>query len=275
MPVLRARLLGPPRFAIDGEQIAFRSGRARAVFCYLVATRQQHSRDRLAGLFWPDVPEKNAAASLRTALYDVRRSLGDHSAGVMAVDRARVGVAPDVVLELDVERLEIAAEAGESVGAVDPEQLEAAVEACGGPFLDGVGTPDAPEFDDWVFLERERFQQLYFGALCRLGEHHAERGAHSRAIDLARRVLAVEPLREEIHRSLMRYLAMAGRREQALAQYRTCEELLRSELGIEPLEATRQLRDRIAAGEALEAESRQLSAMDRARAGLTRNPCLA
>jgi hypothetical protein len=34
-----------------------------------VATRQVHSRDRLAGFFWPDVPERNALSSLRTALY--------------------------------------------------------------------------------------------------------------------------------------------------------------------------------------------------------------
>ena len=60
MPVLNARLLGPPDFDVDGRPIHLSAGKARALFCYLVATRQVHSRDRLAGFFWPDVPERNA-----------------------------------------------------------------------------------------------------------------------------------------------------------------------------------------------------------------------
>ena len=77
MPVLSARLLGTPRFAIDDRELNLSAGKVRALYAYLVASPQLHSRDRLASFFWPDVRERNALASLRTALYDLRRGLGD------------------------------------------------------------------------------------------------------------------------------------------------------------------------------------------------------
>nr|BFE73025.1 hypothetical protein GCM10020092_063260 [Actinoplanes digitatis] len=51
------------------------------------------------------------------------------------------------------------------------------------------------------------------------------------SIEVARRMLALEPLHEEAHRALMCFLAEDGRRSAALAQYETCRYLLDEELG--------------------------------------------
>ncbi len=263
MPILEARLLGPPRFTIEGRPAEVPSAKARALLCYLVATRQVHSRDRLAGFLWPDVPDRKAQASLRTALYDVRRGLGEHAGEFVFVERTRVAVCTEAEISLDVAALEAA---GPQKGTSDLATLIAAAEAYRGEFLEGVSLPDAYDFDDWVFLERERLAHLYLNALCQLGQHYSEAGDFGRAIEAARRVLAADPLREDVHRSLMRFYAHSGQRAAALAHYRNCVEILERELKIEPLSATTELYQRIIAGEPLEAEPGGPAPINRAAA---------
>lgn len=241
MPVLNARLLGPPDFDVDGRPIHLSAGKARALFCYLVATRQVHSRDRLAGFFWPDVPERNALSSLRTALYDIRRALGD-AQGYLFVERTRVAFRVDLPHTLDLALLEEVSPEHDQPGLVE---LQRAVDVAGAPFLEGLSLPDAVDFDDWVFLERERLTNLYLLALVRLGNGAAGAGQWARAAEAARRVLAVDPLREDVQRQLMRFLVADGQRSAALAQYRSCVEVLDRELGIAPLRATVELYQRI------------------------------
>ncbi len=237
MPDVQARLLGAPVFEVDGRLLPLGSGRVPALLGYLVATRQMHARERLSGLFWPDVPERNALASLRTALYDVRRALGDAS-DVLFVERTRVGLRPERIVQLDLATLEVGAADGDGF---DEAAAEAAVAAYNGTFLEGVAVPDAPEFDDWLVVERERYLNLYVRAAWRLGRHNAAVERFDRAAAFARRVLAVDPLREEVHQALMLYLARSGQRAAALAQFKLCEALLDTELGIRPLESTLRL----------------------------------
>jgi DNA-binding SARP family transcriptional activator len=238
--------MGPPSLAGPGGRVVrIASAKAAGLLWYLIVNRQVHARDRLAGMFWPEASERRAQASLRTALYELRRALGPEASTVLLVDRTRVGMAPDAAVDADVAVIEAVA----SLEGASPEDamgaLEAAVAAYGGPFLDGVSFPGACDVDDWLFLERERLANLYATALCRLAEAQGARANLTGAIDLCRRLLAVDPLREDVHRSLMRYLAQSGQRTAALAQYAACAELLRTELDVEPLAATTELYEQI------------------------------
>ncbi len=93
--MLRVRLLG--ELAIEGGEPP--AGRpARELLAYLALRPGMHPRLELAMRFWPDVPETSARASLRTALHELRRALGD-AAGHLTVDRERVGLT-DVWVDL-------------------------------------------------------------------------------------------------------------------------------------------------------------------------------
>ena len=71
---------------LDGLSIEFgdngpaelTSLKARALFVYLAITAQTQSRQALAGLLWTDVMEDSARTSLRTALAQVRKAVGDY-----------------------------------------------------------------------------------------------------------------------------------------------------------------------------------------------------
>ena len=68
------------------------------------------------------------------------------------------------------------------------------------------------------------------------------------AIETLRKATAEEPALEEAHVSLMRLHALSGRPERALAQYERLRDALQKGIGTRPTEATRRLRDEIAAG---------------------------
>ncbi len=54
MSVLSLFLFGPPRVEIDGTSLSVDTRKAVALIAYLAITRQQHSRDSLAALLWPE-----------------------------------------------------------------------------------------------------------------------------------------------------------------------------------------------------------------------------
>jgi DNA-binding SARP family transcriptional activator len=96
-------------------------------------------------------------------------------------------------------------------------------------------------YEDWCIVERERLQTLYLRALAKLMAYKTEQAEYDVAIDCARRILGCDPLREEVHRDLMRLHLNAGQPAAALRQYRLCESLLRDELAVEPAPETRSL----------------------------------
>src|SRR4051794_38886263 len=90
--MLRVRLLGGLALETDSGPLDAPASRpARELLAWLALHPGPQPRFELALRFWPDVLETSARASLRTALHDLRRALGD-AAGHLTVDRERVGL---------------------------------------------------------------------------------------------------------------------------------------------------------------------------------------
>jgi tetratricopeptide (TPR) repeat protein len=70
---------------------------------------------------------------------------------------------------------------------------------------------------------------------------HTTAGAADAAIQVALRLLALDPLQEAVYRALMRLHAGRGQRGTALRHYQACAEVLRRELGVEPDAETQRL----------------------------------
>ncbi len=82
MASLRVNLFGPFEVSLDGQAvIGFDSDKVRALLAYLVVEADQpHRREKLAGLLWPDFPERSARTNLRRALSNLRMVIGDRDA---------------------------------------------------------------------------------------------------------------------------------------------------------------------------------------------------
>ena len=61
-------------------------------------------------------------------------------------------------------------------------QLEEAIAWYRGEFLQGFSLPDSVVYEEWLLLQRERFQRLYLEALEWLAEGYTGQGEHERAL---------------------------------------------------------------------------------------------
>lgn len=201
---------------------------ARALLAFLAIFRQSsgHSREKIAGLFWGDVPDAQARHSLRTALLEIRQQLGEDW---ILSDRETIQLNPDVPLWVDA--LEFVHLCSPHATSTD---LEAGVKLYRGELL-----PDF--YDDWVLRERERYRNLYLDALLRLVQNMRSQSEYGRAIQFAHKVLAIDAANERAYQHLMFSYLAVGNRDGALKQYEACEVALRQELEVAPSPETNAL----------------------------------
>ena len=251
MPHLSLSLLGPFQATLDGEPIAgFEATKVRALLAYLaVEASQPHPRTVLAGLLWPDRPDRAALASLRNALANLRKAIGDRDAAspFLLITRETIQFNPASDCWLDVAEFQALVETAEGDQPLS-ERLEEAVALYQGDLLEGFSVRDSPEFEDWALLMRERLQRQALVALRQLITHYEEADEVARACETAWRQVELAPWEEEAHRQLMRLLAVSGQRGTALAQYEACRQALAEELGVEPAEETVALYEQIRVG---------------------------
>jgi predicted ATPase/DNA-binding SARP family transcriptional activator len=237
---LRLFILGPLQIQLGEEDLGKRvSAKGRALLAYLVLTGRAHTRSALAGLFWGESPEKDARRNLRVELSKLRRVVGE----VVTATHETLAVDQDA-LWLDAaefERLVITPDS--------PETVRQALALYRGDLLDDLLVRDAPLFEEWVLLERERLRQLAIGGLEQLVRWGIEQENFSNAIQDVRRLLLLDPWLESAHRNLMWMLARTGDRSGALAQYEACRQTLAQELGVEPAREITALYEQIKAGE--------------------------
>ena len=102
--------------------------------------------------------------------------------------------------------------------------------------------------DDWALRERELHRRRCLNALSRLMHLSVLQQDFVAAIGFAQQILDRDPLREDIHRELMRLLLISGQRALALRQFEHCRAVLRQELAIQPMRETLALYQQIAEG---------------------------
>ena len=234
MSLLRIHLLGGLTLYWDDRPLLpIPSAAARSLFAYLVTYRDRpHTRDLLAGTFWPDLPDTVARRRLSQALWQIRHALSPHP--VLLTEGDTVQFNPDLPIELDVEQFIVHnAQCAES-GSEALGHCELCIEYYRGDFLAGY-------YDDWVLVERERLREVFLGVLERLVNGLKGRGDYKGALAYARRLVTGDPLREEAHREVMRLCHLLGRDAEALKQYEVCRQVLLEELGAEPSAETEAL----------------------------------
>lgn len=247
---LHLYFLGSPRIERDGRTIETDTRKAVALLAYLAVTGEYHSRDTLAALLWPEVSDERARAALRRTLSSLRSAIGGES---LHVTRGGFSLNVDDVW-CDVRVFESAVErAGrhQHTASPCPECLPLMEEAVGlyrDQFLSGFSLRDSAEFDDWQLLTTERLRRSHSTALAWLVGVYGRGGKYQRAIELGRRWLAADPLREEAHRWLMQLYSWSGSRNAALRQYRDAVRILDEELGVGPLPETTALYEAIREG---------------------------
>ena len=260
MARLSISLLGQFRATRDGQPIVtFESDRVRVLLAYLAVEADcPHDRSTLAGLLWPDQAELAARTNLRHVLLNLRQAIGDaqasppflrithqtiqwHPASDTWLDTTAFGQLMAACAAHPHQRIE------DCMACVD--RLQRAVALYQGNFLAGITLPNSIEVEEWVRITQERLHRQVLEALYHLAGYHEARAEYDEAARHAYRQVELEPWREEAHRQLMRVLALAGQRSEAIAQFATCRRILTHELGVEPSLETIELVERIKANQ--------------------------
>jgi DNA-binding SARP family transcriptional activator len=217
-------VLGGFRVTCVGRGIALSTPACRVIAYLAVHGAGPVPRQTVAEALWPDRDAESARVNLRQAIANERRSGGN----LIVAGRTELSLRAPV--EIDMHRALIAAHwlvTGPCDGIVDASH-----------FLHDL----LPDWDEeWLRVERERFNQLRLHSLEELCQRWLARGQPNSAIAVARAAVAADPLRESAQRLLIQAYLAEGNRAQALRQYRTYEEEMEIGLGLEPSQELRNL----------------------------------
>ncbi len=208
--------------------------KSQSLLAFLILQRDRaHSRENLIGMFWGDSPTHKARRSLSTALWHIRRCFPEHDP-IESTSQV-IQFCLDGRVELDTEKFK------ELINQGTITDFKKATSIYKGNFLDGF-------YDDWVISERFRLQSLFIESLAKLMLLQEEAGDFNNALLTGQQLLALDSLREDAHRLLMRVHCALGQRNSALEQYHTCQKQLREELDVEPTPETSELFQEIQSG---------------------------
>jgi DNA-binding SARP family transcriptional activator len=240
------KLLGSPQLSLDEKPITqFISRKAQALLIYIAVTGKLHSREVIAELFWQDMPSSQSMKNLRTVLSNLRQLVGDY----VLITRQTIAFNQECSYYLDVEAIRSIVDRPTTDHF---QSLSESVSQYQGDFLEGFYVPDAPGFENWTLMERERLRELVIERLQTLAEHYLKQQNYAGGLTATRKLLTIDPWRETAHRQQMVFLAYTGQRHAALAQYNTCHQILADEFGVEPMAETTALYERIRVGDICE-----------------------
>jgi DNA-binding SARP family transcriptional activator len=224
--VLRVRVLGDLRVELDGTAAALpSSAKVRAVLAWLALHPGLQPRSSVAARLWPDVLDVSARASLRSAIWALRRALGDDDGRLLVATREQVGLGgPGIDVWVDLLEFDRLARSGRPEDALALDR--------GGELLAGID-------EEWVYAARDEHRDRLMAALAAAADAAEAASDLAAAIAHDRRRAQLDPLSEPAHRDLIRRLDAAGDRGAALAAYARLRDRMRRELSLSPSAATR------------------------------------
>jgi serine/threonine-protein kinase len=239
--MIQLDVLGAIELRRDGESVraVLVQPRRFALLTYLAVVRPHgyHSRDRLAGLFWPEVDEERARNSLRQALHQLRKALGEDA--ILARGEREIGINPQV-FRIDAALFDDALEAGRDEEALDLYR---------GEFLPGFFLDDALDVERFIESERERYRREAVGAAWRVVAADEARGDTRAAATHARRALVLDPYDEAGLRHTVGLVSAVGDRGGALRIYDDFARRMAQDLELSPSQETTRFIDRLRAGD--------------------------
>ena len=230
-----------------------RNSRAVAIFKrLLVESPRPVSQETLMECLWPESGPQKARWSLNSAVYALRKVLGEKVAvdlsGCVVLDGGRYRLSPELQIHSDVREFDARHERGrllERAGEIEEAVLEyeQAVEL----YRDGYLIEDL--YEDWTMIERERLTGAYVSLLDRLSDFYTDDGQLQKSLSICYRILEKDPYHEEVYRRLMRCYSRLGLRSRAAQQYELCRRMLGRLTGMAPTEDTQVLYRRVLRGE--------------------------
>jgi DNA-binding SARP family transcriptional activator/tetratricopeptide (TPR) repeat protein len=236
-------------------QIKYRKG--IALLGYLaVNSGSWLSRDKIADLFWPSLDHSAARTNLRQVLNNLSKVINDDKVvesdstdGYLCIKREQIGLFPGKSIWIDLSLLEAVTTHISAADASGQDwirtQLEPLLGRMSGEFLESLNLAETPDFEDWIYAQRENLRRQQYDLLKAVSEAQLQAGRIAAAIVTTRQMAILAPLNEDCAAYLMTLLAQVEDYRGALNVYATLKRALRQELNALPGSALRQLSEQI------------------------------
>lgn len=243
---LRIQTLGEFKVFLGDKELSdkdWQRGKAKELFQLLVVKRKQLvPKEEIMSLLYPDLDEKAGARDFKVALNALHSALepGRQARSTpFFVQRHGTSYGLNLAsgLILDVVEFEAHAKSGleETSGERATLLLDKGLQLYHGDYMTD------RRYDDWCIEERERIQVLFLRSLERMAQLCVEGGQYDRAIHWCERIVQTDACWEEAYRLLMYCHYKQNNRNQALKWYYRCCKELERELGVMPMEGTKQM----------------------------------
>ncbi len=218
------------------EEIKWRTSKVEELIAYLVHHRGEPvDRDKILDSLWGDVDASRAKGLFNTTVYYLRKNLSaigiegivQHVRGFYRIQMNR--------FDCDIDAFDQLISDGIPIGSTNIKQYEEQLEKLYQTgYLEGNDYP-------WAEQKRIDLESAYTGMLLQIYEHYVQERELSAAVHLLKKILACNPLNEDIHEKLIHVYLLEGDRVSAIKQYEHLEHLLQTELEVEPKASVKQL----------------------------------
>lgn len=235
MSAIRVNLMGEFQCVTKGGQILeISAAKDQGLLAILIMSDAFAStRSRIIDILWSSRSDDQARASLRQSLWSLKKAFGETADDLLQVDRKRVALNSQRI-KTDI------GEFRELIKSPDIETLEKAASLYRGDLLEDLVVQDR-QWEEWVTQERESLRSKQAELLCTLIDRYSAGVNSAQLINSGRRLVELDPYREQGHRALMQGYADSNQRALALKQFERCRELLHRELETEPSIETQDL----------------------------------
>ncbi|MFG1682584.1 BTAD domain-containing putative transcriptional regulator [Nonomuraea sp. NPDC049269] len=240
--MVRLELLGGFRVTIGTLVIPddmWRTRKAAALIKLLcLAPRHRLRREQITNVLWPDLPPQAAAANLRKTVHFIRQMYSGRYETQPVLSQGDMLTLPVDHIWVDV--VEFRSTLARAREARDLQAYADAIEL----YRNGLLPEDG---DEWTEAPRVDLRNDYVSILDEYAVILESAGLLEESARVTRLLIAADPLLEDAHVRLMRVLALAGRRAEALRQFDVLRDLLDGELGIEPGPEAQRLHEEVRA----------------------------
>lgn len=161
---LQASFLGGIKLVWKGKILTqFATKKVLGLFCYFLDSPEtEFARDKLMLIFWGGHSEAQARYNLRYALWNIRKLFKETEVDIdpLITSRTSCIINPDFDYTSDTQLFMKAVSTVEGDDRI--EQLKKADQIYKGLFLDGFTLRNLPEWEEWLFQQREEFKQHFF-----------------------------------------------------------------------------------------------------------------
>lgn len=231
---LKVNLIGRMDFFIDNTLLTHNlSEKSKGLLTYLIVNKEIHYRKKLANIFWTDFKTESANRNLRHSLWNIRKEvkkINDSIDIFQNVSKTTIQINPKITLTSDLSTFYDQIQKD----LLTHQEYSEFVKVYHGEFIENFYINDSPEFNNWIYYEREHYRKDYFNYLFSQGKKFYSTSQLKLAQIIFNTLIPLDPYNEKIYYYLMKTYEAAKNKSAAIKIYKEYKNTLREELNISP-----------------------------------------